>query len=205
MTATTNNPYVRKVNPPTGKDWRRAADRFIAYTDGTARSHADDVYLTKHKIFALDFRCKSWNRVAALAAAIEAAKVKQAVESKFGVVVEVKFSRTAGCSCGCSPGFVGKIVSFTDADGRSQLSRADVWVEENLTADDLAPVTALAAKLEKGLPAEIAAGNAKAAADKAAKEEQQRRERAEREEARVARDARWAAMDLAMSMDSASL
>lgn len=193
------NTTIDKVNRPTSrKDWSRSATRFTVYTDGVARDLADHVYLTKHALWNHNFRIPSWGRVAGVATKIEAAAAKAAVEARFpGVKVELKFSRTAGCGCGCSPGYVGKIVegvSAVDADG-NLLSRADLWASEVISFAEIATVKAAALKAAAKLPQEIAAGEAKLAAEAAAKEQ----ERAERERQR------WEAIDKEASLASAAL
>jgi hypothetical protein len=129
--------------------------------------------------------------------------VKAAVETNWpGTEVEVKFSRKAGCPCGCSPGYVGKIIQGghgTDKDGNT-LNRADVWLtEDDLTADETATIVAYAAKQAVKLPAEIAAGEAKLAAEKAAKEAQ----RIADDKANEERRARWEAQQRRWAEQSA--
>lgn len=199
------NAIITKVLPPTSRsDWNRSATKFVVYTAGAARDVADREYFTKHSIGDLKFKCASWSRVGSFAAKIEGAAAKAAVEAKFGVVVELKFSRTAGCSCGCSPGFVGKIVSGI----APELSRADVWVKETISEAEVKAVADFAAKWAARLPEEIKAGNAKAEAETAAraanylereKEAQARLDRA------VAQERKWLELAADESLISANL
>lgn len=197
---------ITQVNEPTRDDWRQSSTRFTVYTDGAARDVADEHYFTKHNIASLNFPCRSWRKVGGIASAIEAEYAKAAVEARFGIKVELKFSRKAGCSCGCSPGFVGKIVGT--GEGFGKLSRRTIWVHEVLTDADKAEVIAAAAKYAKRLPAEIEEGNAQLAAEAAAKqveEDKRKQERAARLERYAQQEARWAQQAADASLDSACL
>ena len=185
---------ITQVNVATYEDRKKKHTRFTVYTDGKARAVADREYLTKHNIFALDFKCASWSRVGNFAARMEAAKAKAAVEAAFGVQVELVFSQKAGCACGCSPGFVGTIVGDALAKNAAgeALSRASIWVDCPVAPSEDRQIEVFAAKQALGLPAEIAAGNAKVEAEKAA----QTAAELEQKKIREARLARWAAEDL---------
>lgn len=189
-----NNATISQVRGPDKDDYRKAATRFTVYTDGKARNIADREYFTKHEIYKLNFKCASWARVGGFAAAIEASKAAEAIKAAFGVNVELKFSQKAGCSCGCSPGFVGKILSdnpFSARHGGTSLSRASVWMNVPITKEEEASIVACAVKWAAKLPAEIEAGNARVAAEKAAIEAARLAEQAECD----ARRARWAAQE----------
>lgn len=182
---------ITKINPPRdSSDYRKSAKRFTVYTDGKARDVADREYLTKFDLRKYNFKIASWARVGGFAAQIEADAAKAAIEAQFGVTVELKFSRYAGCSCGCSPGFVGKIVGGI----RGELSRADVWMSEEIATEDEAAVVACAARMAKGLPAEIAKGEAKVAA-----------EQAERKALTEAREREWAEINAHLEADKRRL
>ncbi len=166
---------IKQIDPPSREDYRKAETRFTVYTDGQGRDIADKEYFSKYNISKLNFKCASWDRVGGFAANIEARHTQAVIEEAFGVKVELKFSRYAGCSCGCSPGFVGKIL---DSDplafrhGGSPLSRAHIWVDVPLSDEEKQSIVDFAAKQAAKLPAEIEAGNAKVAAEKAAPEQE---------------------------------
>lgn len=188
---------ITKVRAGTGDDYRKSATRFTVYTDGKARDIADREYFSKHNIAALDFKCASWSRVGGFAARIEAAQATELIEKRFGVKVKIVFSRYAGCSCGCSPGFIGTILGDVDARDvhNNRLSRSTIQVADTLSKEEEASIVEYAAKQAKGLPAEIVKGNAKVASEvakKLADEQAQRIERTLRRERieRMSREAR---------------
>jgi hypothetical protein len=208
---TTMAATITQINRPDRDDYRKAATRFTVYTDGVGRDLADKEYFRKHDIGSLNFKCASWSRVVGFAAAIEARHAAAAIEEAFGVRVALKFSRTAGCSCGCSPGFVGTILDsdpFAFTHGGSPLSRASIWVDVPLSEAEKQSIVEFAAKQAKKLPAEIEAGNAKVAAEKAAEEEARKAKEARREERRqyrAAQEQKQAEMQADESFASACL
>lgn len=196
-----------RLDRATSEDMRKNYLSFRAYSDGAARNIADAEYFTKHNICSFDFKCKSWGRVGAFAARMEADAIAKAVEAAYpGTKVEVKFSRTAGCSCGCSPGFVGKITELKE--GHRELCRATVYVKETLEEGEAEAIKAYADKQALGLPKEIEEGRAQVAAEKAAREVVENQKRAERQ-ARLDQYARWdqerAEQQAQAALDSAAL
>lgn len=173
MNKETTQVEITEINLPRSRsDWRRAPLSFVLYTDGSARAFADQEYFTKHEIYNLKFKCRSWGRVGGFAARIEAKKAAAAIEQKFGVKVELQYSRKAGCSCGCSPGFKGKMV-----EGFSkEISRADIFVDVPITKEEEAEIVQYAAAQAEGLPAEIATSNAQVKEERKRKAEQACRE-----------------------------
>jgi hypothetical protein len=78
------------------------------YTDG-ARVFADsntskvvNEFFNKNEIFNLAWKCKTWSSLRNKATKLDIAELK----TVFGPYAVIRWSRTAGCSCGCSPGFV---------------------------------------------------------------------------------------------------
>lgn len=204
------NAKITNINPAKSDDYRKSGKRFTVYTDGVARDIADQEYFTKYNIINFDFRCASWSRVGSFAAAIEARRAQQAVETAFGVKVSLKFSRTAGCSCGCSPGFVGEILEGERSASYNgvQLSRASIWMEVPLTDEEKQAIVDYAAKQAAKLPAEIEAGKAKVAAEQAAKAAAEAARQAKREATRqywAERERQWAQKNADASLESANL
>ncbi len=189
-TATTT---VTKVSSGSSKrNQRLGHTKFVCYTDGAARDVADSEFFSKHDIGSLPFKSHCWNRVGRFAARIEADLAVEAIKARFGVEVELTFSAKAGCSCGCSPGFIGTIVGdWTAKDSVTGfgLSRSTVFVKEVVTDADVAEIKAVCVKEAAKLPAEAVKGNALVAAEQAALAEQKRLS----EVARAEREARWAA------------
>jgi hypothetical protein len=179
---------ITRIDKASRDDFRKASRTFRAYTNGTARAVADREYFTKYDISTLEFLCRSWSRVGGFAARMEADAVKAAVEAKFpGVKVEVKFSRKAGCSCGCSPGFVGTLLEGFALE----LSRCTMWLDDVLGEGDAKLIADYAAKQAKGLPKEIEEGNVQVAQEKAEREA----EKVRRQQEAAERAAYWARRD----------
>jgi hypothetical protein len=82
---------------------RRKPGRNLVYIKSPFDDVADN-FACKYDIFNLEFKCKTWSKVCRLAtkAAIKALK------EVFPYASDIKFSAKAGCTCGCSPGYVIK-------------------------------------------------------------------------------------------------
>ena len=90
----------------------RSPSGFRVYTSHDAPCDASEPWFDKHNIHSLTFKCKAWNAVARAATKISAEEMVPVIAARFNLKPEdfsLKFSRTAGCSCGCSPGYVGKV------------------------------------------------------------------------------------------------
>lgn len=128
---------------------RRYPDRLIqgarVYVDSSA-GKAVDKFFSENKIAALKFKCSTWNAVKRKAVESDVADMK----TIFGEDAEIRWSRTAGCSCACSPGYVveGKI--------KPEFRNSDVWVEIKTST---AHITKLFPDFKKKLAAEIAKKN----------------------------------------------
>ena len=59
-------------------------------------------------IFMLDFKCKTWNKLRNIVTKIESKSILEGLDMTSNKDASVKYSRKAGCSCGCSPGYVIK-------------------------------------------------------------------------------------------------
>lgn len=84
---------------------RRHPERFIdgarAFVSSNT-SKAIDPFFEKHKIYGLNFKCATWSSLRNRAAKLDIAEL----QTVFGPKAQIRWSRTAGCSCGCSPGYV---------------------------------------------------------------------------------------------------
>ena len=105
-----------------------------------------DRFFNDHKIYALKFRCSTWNALKRKACESDIAELK----TVFGKDAEISWSKTAGCSCGCSPGYVvkGKI--------EDKYRNADVWVSISTSTTDLVK---LLPDFDRRLQAEITKKN----------------------------------------------
>lgn len=65
-----------------------------------------DKWFMDNKIFMLNFKCKTWNKMIRYVTKIESESIKKALNLNSNATVT--YSRKAGCSCGCSPGYIVK-------------------------------------------------------------------------------------------------
>ena len=97
-----------------------------------AESNADkliDAFFDEHKIWALNFKCKIWSRMKAMATKLNVLELRKV----FGDECEIKWSDKTGCTCGCSPGYrVRKIPAG------SCYNNKDVCVKIQVDTDELA-------------------------------------------------------------------
>lgn len=155
---------IRKVLPSKGL---RSSSSFLVYANGPARHLADDFY-NRHKIHGLRYKSKVWKRAGKLATKAEADELKPALARFFGCredELSLAFSVYAGCSCGCSPGFVGSVTSgreISSPDG-AVLNQADVWADVEISPEAKQGVLDGLAKLDDAMAREIAEQSAQAA------------------------------------------
>lgn len=127
--------------------------KFIVHTENDAPRDASTEWFTQHSIGSLQFKCKAWNKVARAHVAVSETELVPVIAEKFNISptqFEIKFSRTAGCSCGCSPGYVGKLKSY-----HAGLSHHVVWVKDiPLTEANKAALVQVCAKQAAALEAE---------------------------------------------------
>jgi hypothetical protein len=116
-----------------------------AYVNSSVGKVVDE-FFHDNKIYALKFKCNTWNALKRKAVESDIADLKII----FGEEAEIRWSKTAGCSCGCSPGYVvdGKI------DGKYRNS--DVWIDIDSST---AHLVKLLPDFTKKLTAEIAKKN----------------------------------------------
>lgn len=105
-----------------------------------------DKFFSDNKIHSLNFKCSTWNSLKRKAVESDVADLK----TIFGEDAEIKWSRTAGCSCGCSPGYV------VDGKMKPEFRNSDVWVNIETSATH---ITKLFPDFKKKLTAEIAKKN----------------------------------------------
>ena len=110
-----------------GHGTRYLPDACIVYANSNATKVVDD-FFHDNKIYALDFKCRTWTKVGN-----EGTKLTiDALRDIFGPDVNIKWSRTAGCSCGCSPGYKVKNLKMG-----SEYRNHDVWVDVEVDTTEL--------------------------------------------------------------------
>lgn len=144
-------PTISQVRPDT--DIRNNL-RFNVFTDGDKPRDITSEWFDENKIGSLKFKCRSWNAVARAGTKISERQMIPVIAKEFGLKPEeftLRFSRTAGCSCGCSPGYVGKLTNY-----HPKLSRANVWMKDiPLSDEDRKAYDAVCAKQKVKLEKEI--------------------------------------------------
>ena len=75
----------------------------IVYVESPLDSVVDQ-WFDKHGVYSLPFKCKTWNKVKSLATKVNIKVLKEL----FPEALNIRFSRTAGCRCGCSQGYIIK-------------------------------------------------------------------------------------------------
>jgi hypothetical protein len=121
---------TRPLGKITSKQFRthQRGTRFIengfnVFTASSVGNVADE-WFNANEVYGLKFKSKTWSNVKRLAAKTDIA----ALHAMFGPACEIKYSRTAGCSCGCSPGYT---VRKCKDSGNHDLHNHDVFVSLN--------------------------------------------------------------------------
>lgn len=145
----------------------RSPSSFRVYANDPARQLADGFY-NRHKIQSLRYKSKVWKRAGRLATKAEIAELRPALARFFSCKedeIQLAFSIYAGCSCGCSPGFVGSVTSGREitAAGGERLNQADVWADVEISPEAKQGVLDGLAKLDDAMAREIAEQSAQAA------------------------------------------
>jgi hypothetical protein len=89
-----------------------------AYVSSSA-GEVVDKFFNENAIYGLRFKCNTWNALKRKATASDIADLK----TVFGQNVQIRYSSTAGCSCGCSPGYI------IDGEIAAEYRNTDVWVD----------------------------------------------------------------------------
>jgi hypothetical protein len=93
------------------------------------QSNADklvDTWFSDQKVYALEFKSKTWSKMKALAAKANVAALRQIFDGK------LSYSHKCGCSCGCSPGYNLRNISN---DKIADLARKEFWVDVETETD----------------------------------------------------------------------
>lgn len=127
---------------------------FRVYTEGDKPRDMTGAWFDENNVQSLKFKRKAWNKVARAGVAISEKQMVPVVAKAFGLKPEdftIRFSRYAGCSCGCSPGYVGKLLAYND-----KLSRLAIYMKGfEATAEDLVAYNKVCEKQKANLAKEI--------------------------------------------------
>lgn len=125
---------------------RKYPDKYIAGARVYVSSEITDVvdnFFFENEICSLKFKCRTWNALKKKATGMNI----EALKTIFGEKASIKYSSKAGCSCGCSPGYVVK------GDIPRQYYNSDVWVKNHTSADE---IKKLLPEFQKRLDKELA-------------------------------------------------
>jgi hypothetical protein len=104
-----------------------------------------DEFFHDNKIYALNFKCKTWSKLGTISTKATIASLREI----FGPEPEIKYSRTAGCACGCSPGYRVKKLPMN-----SEFINKNVWATVEVDIEPVKKVIpTFQAKLEEELKA----------------------------------------------------
>ena len=88
---------------PVQNSRRQKPGRNIVYIESPFDTIADE-FASKHNVWNLPFKSKTWSKICSEATKINAKALKEI----FPEAVSIKFSAKAGCACGCSQGYIVK-------------------------------------------------------------------------------------------------
>lgn len=132
---------INSIQPRYVRDnkWHGRAKKSLIYTESYAHKDKDkdnflkeynperiiDAWFTKNGIGSLNFKCKTWSKAKRLANKYIYKQIKELVPCK-----SVLYSRTAGCSCGCSPGY------FINEPELEEHKGISAWVNDIVLNDE---------------------------------------------------------------------
>lgn len=95
--------------------------KFVVFVEDSQASELADGFYNDNQLWKLEFKCKTWSKVESAANRIDIPNIVRHLESQYNDAIELKYSRNAGCNCGCSPGYIG---FSTDR----RLAGKNVWI-----------------------------------------------------------------------------
>jgi hypothetical protein len=105
-------------------------NRTVVYVNDPLATMLDKEIFDAHGVRDLNFECKSWNQICRAASKLTAKALAALFESNY----KITYSRKAGCTCGCSPGFIVK----RHSDYKQPfLKFTDMWVDVEYTEQEL--------------------------------------------------------------------
>lgn len=122
-------------------DCQITSKRFRSYPDrriengcnvfpSSSVANALDEFYNDNAVYGIRFKSKVFAKMKRIVSALEIAAMREV----FGKDVKISYSDTAGCSCGCSPGF--RVRGFTADADRLNFSNHDIFVALEIPADD---------------------------------------------------------------------
>ena len=117
-----------------------------AYVYSNLIGRADDWYL-ENKVYGLKFKSKAWAKVSRFVNR----KVNQAIMDHVEGVTGSVYSKNAGCTCGCSPGYILDGLNYMSLDLNIEFGNEDLDLLQDCLdeADDILKEEILAYKEEE--------------------------------------------------------
>jgi hypothetical protein len=109
---------TREVN----RTGRSKMGRSIIYVESPLYKVADK-FASDHNVFGLPFKSKTWGKVCQQVTKTHIVELKKL----FPEALEIKFSQTAGCRCGCSPGYIMKHEAINTERTSGLISKHQRW------------------------------------------------------------------------------
>lgn len=117
---------------------RDVLPKLRVFVEDNPLSKACDKWGRDNGVLSLTVKSKAWSRIGNLYHRMVEAAITRHFHAATG---GVKFSRTCGCSCGCSPGFI--CIGIKD-----DLNRKYAWVKVIPTAKEVTEMKAFLKKIE---------------------------------------------------------
>lgn len=112
-------------NRPRSYSERMIRNGFNVFVKSNATTLIDE-FFNEHKIWALDFKSKTWSKLMNAATKLNVSAMREV----FGSEPDIKWSAYAGCSvCPCSPGY--RVRKAFNEESR-QYANHDIWADVNV-------------------------------------------------------------------------
>lgn len=119
--------------------------RSVVYINSSEVDNAIGDFFSEQKIFNLDYKSKVWSDLKREVTTMN----REAIAKALGIdLKEIAFSNKAGCSCGCSPGYIVK---------NPALRSASIWVDIEDCEVEASYIKAKLPIMEQKLKAEMEA------------------------------------------------
>lgn len=135
------------------RDWK--AKNSVVHVNSKVIKTIDE-FFNDHKIYMLKTKSKVWGKITRLANSIVIDSIHKALHP---APIAVRYSRTAGCSCGCSPGYIVKfdLINLTaeQSIARAKYFTKNIWIDIDEGVETVDRVKTLCNNLVPDLKAEF--------------------------------------------------
>jgi hypothetical protein len=119
-------------------------DGFNVYLGSCPATALIDKWFNENEVYSLMFKCKTWTKLKNLATKLTIAAMRTNIVATGpgdGEKCQITYSRNAGCSCGCSPGYRIRKINRNDPQtvqyGSENLSNHDLWMDVKCDTTEL--------------------------------------------------------------------